>query len=91
MLQRTIRNGQMRQGYFLQVESLKDRLVTQVACGSWHTAVIAAPRPQGPNNMDTLPFIERLAVQHKLAAMYELTEEVCSRNITQQIWFWTGK
>ena len=61
----------------MQVESLKDRLVTQVACGSWHTAAIGAPRPQGPNNVDTLPFIERLAVQHKLAAMYELTEEVC--------------
>ena len=59
-----------------QVEALKDKLVTQVACGAWHTAAVASPRPQGPDVLEGLPFIERLAVQHKLAAMYELTEEV---------------
>ena len=60
----------------MQVATLRDVLVTQVACGAWHTAAIASPRLQGPNPLDTLPFIERLAVQHKLAAMYELTDEV---------------
>lgn len=60
----------------MQVESLKDKKVTQVACGAWHTAAIAAPRPQGPSSVDDLPFIERLALQHTLAAMYELTDEV---------------
>ena len=64
----------------LQVESLKDKRVTQVACGAWHTAAVAAPRPQGPNLVDNLPYIERLAVQHKLAAMYELTDEVQIHN-----------
>ena len=58
------------------MEALKDKLVTQVACGAWHTAAVASPRPQGPDVLEGLPFIERLAVQHKLAAMYELTEEV---------------
>lgn len=60
----------------MQVEGLKDKQVNHVACGAWHTAAVAAPRPQGPDLVDKLPFIERLAVQHKLAAMYELTEEV---------------
>ena len=60
----------------MQVESLRDKRVTQVACGAWHTAAIAAPRPQGPSSVDDLPFIERLALQHTLAAMYELTDEV---------------
>ena len=63
-----------------QVEALKDKLVTQVACGAWHTAAVASPRPQGPDVLEGLPFIERLAVQHKLAAMYELTEEVGHRH-----------
>lgn len=71
--------------YNLQVASLAARMVSQVSCGAWHTAAIASPRPSGPNVLDGLAFIERLTLQHKLAAMYEMMEEVspparvCSR------------
>lgn len=58
------------------MSSLQDQLVTHVSCGAWHTAAIASPRPGGPNALEKLPFIERLTLQHKLATLYELTEEV---------------
>lgn len=58
---------------------MRDKLVTQAACGAWHTAAIASPRPEGPSSFDSLSFIERLTLRHKLAAMYELTEDVSSQ------------
>ena len=58
------------------MEALRTQAVCKVACGAWHTAAIASPLPDGGDSLHGLPFIERIAVQHKLAAMYELTEEV---------------
>lgn len=60
----------------MQVDALRDQAVSRVACGAWHTAVIASPLPDGADSLDGLSFIERIALQHKLAAMYELTQEV---------------
>ena len=60
----------------VQVDALRDQAVSRVACGAWHTAVIASPLPDGADSLDGLSFIERIALQHKLAAMYELTQEV---------------
>lgn len=73
------------------MESLRDQAVRRVACGAWHTAAIASPLPDGADSLHGLSFIERIAIQHKWAAMYELTEEVTNFSLPQFYTEWRSE
>lgn len=63
--------------FLLQVDALAGARVLHAACGVWHSAAVAAPRPAGSvNALAPLGAVERRAVRQQQAAAFELLAEV---------------
>ena len=63
--------------FLIQVDALADARVLHAACGVWHTAAVAAPRPAGAADaLALLGAVERRAVRQQQAAAFELLAEV---------------
>ena len=59
-----------------QVDALAGARVLYAACGVWHTAATASPRPAEPDALAPLGAVELRAVRQQQAVAFELLAEV---------------